>query len=181
MFTRLHPAWLALGGSVLLLAGLCTALYWDPFAAEEPIGHEPLEVWCAEAHATADGGDGAGLEREVGQHVTLHFGASQTILTNLQITRQGDLFLPADDNFIELARRKDAVAEVLPLARLTAVAVTRPGYNKRLQSWSDFVAADHSLGLGNQSTAIGKLTRRRLTDLGLWDSVERPSQPTSKA
>ncbi len=62
---------------------------------------------------------------------------------------------------------------MLPLARLTAVAITRPGYTGSLQTWADFVAEGHSLGLGNDSTAIGKLLRARLTTLGLWDSVAK--------
>lgn len=174
MFARIHPAWIAFGGSVLLLAGLLAVLRWDPFAAEEAGGSEPLVVYCAEALRLPVQASARDYEQQVGQKVYLHFGPSQTILTNLLITKQGDLFLPADDSFIELARKKDAIAEVLPLARLTAVAITRPDYKGVIHSWADLVDTGHTLGLANpDSTAVGKLLRQRLTELGLWDTVAK--------
>jgi molybdenum ABC transporter molybdate-binding protein len=113
-------------------------------------------------------------EKEFGQKVFLDFGPSQAILTKLQLTKLGDLFLPADDSFIDIACDKGLVAAVVPLARMTAVAVLRPGYTGSIQTWADFIAEGHTLGLGNtDSTAIGKLLRQRLTQLGLWDSVDK--------
>jgi molybdenum ABC transporter molybdate-binding protein len=173
MFTRIHPAWLAFGASVLLLAALCAALYWDPFAGGDANATEPLIVWCAEALRVPVEATARDYERATGQAVRLRFGPSQLILVNMQLTRQGDLFLPADDSYIEMARDKDAVAEVLPLARLTAVAITRPGYTGSLQTWADFVSDRHSIGLGNEATAIGKLVRRRMTQLGLWEGLQK--------
>jgi molybdenum ABC transporter molybdate-binding protein len=174
MFERIHPAWIAFGGSTLLLAGLIAALYWDPFAAEEPAETEPLVVYCAEALRVPMETTARDYEREVGQKVILHFGPSQTILTNLVLTKQGDLFLPADDSFIDLARPKDVIAEVLPLARMTAVVVLRPAYRGTIGTWNDFVAPGHTIALGNpDATAIGKLLRERLTQLQLWDELAR--------
>ena len=49
MFSRFHPAFVAFAGSILLLAGLIAALYWDPFASEDAGSSEPLLVYCAEA------------------------------------------------------------------------------------------------------------------------------------
>ena len=177
MFARIHPAFIAFGGSVLLLAGLIALLRWDPFAADET-GGEPLVVYCAEALRMPLEATARDYEQQFGQKVYLRVGPSQTILTNLLIGKGGDLFLPADDSFIDLARKKDAIAEVLPLARLTAVAITRPGYTGTIHSWADFVDRGHTLGIAHTgSTAIGKLLRHRLTELGLWESVEK-CEPT---
>jgi molybdenum ABC transporter molybdate-binding protein len=172
MLGRIHPAWIAFGGSVLLLVASVTALYWDPFA--EQVGTEPLTVYCAEALRIPMEATVRDYERAHGQKVYVHFGPSQTILTNLLITKHGDLFLPADDSFIDLANKKDAVVQVLPLARMTAVVIQRPGYTQSIGTWADFVAEGHTIGLGNaDSTAIGKLLRKRLTELGLWQEVEQ--------
>jgi molybdenum ABC transporter molybdate-binding protein len=171
---RVSPAWIAFTGSALLLAGLVAALYWDPFSPAEPAGQEPLVVYCAEALRVPMEATARDYEAEVGQKVYLHFGASQTILTNLQVTRQGDLFLPADDSYVELARKKDLVASVVPLARMTAVAVLRPGLDTPVHTWAEFLAAGKTIGLGNpDSTAIGKLLRDRLTALGLWEGLAK--------
>ncbi len=171
MFRSVSPAWFAFGGSVVVLAALIAALYWDPFAPAEAAGTEPLVVYCAEAMRVPIEACARDYERDVGQKVYLHFGPSQAILANLQVTRQGDLFLPADDSYIELARGKELVASVIPLARLTAVVVLRPAFAGSMQTWGDFVAPGHTIGLGNEATAIGKVVRSRLTDLGLWEDL----------
>ena len=68
-------------------------------------GSEPLVVYCAEALRMPLEASARDYEQKFGQKVYLHFGPSQTILTNLLITKQGDLFLPADDSYIDLARK----------------------------------------------------------------------------
>jgi molybdenum ABC transporter molybdate-binding protein len=174
MFGHTHPASIAFGGSVLLLAVLIGLLYWDPFAPEETPAGEPLIVYCAEALRVPMEATVRDYQHEVGQPVYLDFGSSQAILTRLVLTKQADLFLPADDSFLEPASKKDALDTALPLARMTAVAILKPGYTGPMQTWADFLAAGHTIGLGNtESTAIGKLLRRRLVELKLWDGLEK--------
>src|SRR5436305_1883149 len=141
MFERLHPAWVAFGTSVLLLGGSIALLRWDPFAADEPSGEEPLVIWCAEALRVPMEATARAYEGAAAQKVFLHFGSSQAILTQLSVGKQGDLFLPADDSFIDMARKKELLAEVRPLARMTAVAILSPSYSGTIETWSDFVAA----------------------------------------
>src|SRR5438552_19210804 len=114
MFSRFHPAFVAFAGSIVLLAGLIAALYWDPFAPNEPRNTEPLLVYCAEALRVPMEATVRDYQRELGQQVYLDFGPSQTLLAKLQLTKKGDLFLPADDSYIELARGKDTVDTILP-------------------------------------------------------------------
>src|SRR5947209_7133278 len=149
MFGRIHPAWVAFGGSALLLAGLIALLYWDPFADAEREGPEPLLVYCAEALRVPMEAIARDYEREVGQQVLLQCGASQAIVTQLQLVQRGDVFLPADESFMEQAQQKDLVATPVLLARMTAVAVIRPGYAAPVRSWAELVRPGHKLGLGN--------------------------------
>ena len=179
MFSRFHPAFVAFAGSILLLAGLIAALYWDPFASEDAGSSEPLLVYCAEALRVPMEATAKDYQREIGQQVYLDFGPSQALLAKLQLTKKGDLFLPADDSYIELAREQDCVDSVLPLARMSAVVILRPGYSGPMHTWADFIAKGHSIGLANaDAAAIGKLARQRLKALGLWDDLEK-REPTS--
>jgi molybdenum ABC transporter molybdate-binding protein len=180
MFSRLHPAFLAFAASVLLLAGLIAALYWDPFAAEEATSAEPLLVYCAEALRVPMEATARDYQREVGQQVYVDFGPSQTMLAKLQLTKKGDLFLPADDCYLELARQQETIDPdaIFPLARMTAVAILKPSYTGPMNTWADFVATGHSIGLANaDAAAVGNLLRQRLLALGLWDELAK-RQPT---
>jgi molybdate transport system substrate-binding protein len=171
MFRRLHPAWLALGGSALVLAASLLFLRWGTGSATPR--QASLYVYCAEALRLPLEAIQKDYEREQGQKVYLHFGPSQTLLTSLELSKQGDLFLPADDSYIALAQERKLLGEVLPLARMQSVAIVRPGYPTAVTTWSDFLAAPN-IGIANpDAAAIGKLLRARLQQTGHWDELTR--------
>jgi molybdate transport system substrate-binding protein len=159
--------------SVALLVGLTVLLYSQMTGSLGQVG-PPLVVYCAEALRMPMEAIKDDFEKATKQPVELRYGASQAILTQLQITQQGDLFLPADDSYLELAREKDLVAEALPLATMHPVVVTRPGFDRPIKSWNDVVAPGVKLGIANpDAAAIGKVLRDQLKKLGLWDAVTK--------
>jgi molybdate transport system substrate-binding protein len=175
MLSRIHPAWVAFGGSLLLFLALLGVLYWGPFSAETSHGGEPLLVYCGEALRGPMEPIAREYEAEHGQKVFLHFGPSQTILANLTVTQKGDLFLPTDDSYLDLAVEKQLIRDTTPLARMTAVMIVHPKFAYEIKSWADLVKLDSQvakLAIGNpDTTAIGKLLRERMTKLGLWQEL----------
>lgn len=173
MHRLIHPGWVALGLSALVLGVSGFALYWTG-QPDRPAGGEPLYVYCAEAMRLPLEAVKRDYEAEHGQTVYLHFGPSQTILANLELSRKGDLFLPADDSYNQLARAKKLLGEELPLARMQAVVVVRPGYPGTIKTLDDLLAPGVKLGLANpESAAIGKLVKRQLQTIGAWPRVEK--------
>ena len=174
MFSRLSPALIAIGGSVLLLAGLIGSLYWISEPGRHDFGNEPLEIYCAETMRVPLEEIAAGYEKEYQQKVVLHPGPSQTILANLELNKKGDLFIPADESFMRIAKKKKLVSAVEDVARMRMVVIVNRGYPKKIASWNDFVAPGIKIGLGNtDATAIGKLIKERLQADRLWDAVEK--------
>jgi molybdate transport system substrate-binding protein len=172
MLRRVHPAAVAVGGSVAILALSLLALHWSTGSTTRD--EAPLYVYCAEALRRPLEAVQKDYERDTGHEVDLHFGPSENILSSLEFTKKGDLFLPADDSYIELARERKLVGEVLPLARMQAVAIVRPGFPRPIASWSDFIADGNTIGLANpDAAAIGKLVRARLQQSGHWDELVR--------
>ena len=55
------------------------------------------------------------------QSIDLQYGGSGTLLGNIQITEQGDLYLAADVSYLEIAREKGLVKEIIPLAIMKPV------------------------------------------------------------
>jgi molybdate transport system substrate-binding protein len=174
MLARLSAPLLAFAASVLLLAGLVAALYWTGDTGHALPGNDPLVVYCAEAMRLPLDAIAKDYEKEFHQKVDLHFGSSQYILVNLELSQKGDLFLPADDSFIRLAKKKNLLDDVFNIAKMHAVVIVRPNFPTPIKTWDDFLAPGNKIGLGNtDATAIGKILKQHLQGAGLWDAVEK--------
>ncbi len=173
MFRHLSPAWLALGGSLALFGGLVATLYWT--AEPSSLANEkPLVIYCAEALRVPVEATAREYHKEYGQEVVLRFGPSQTILATMELTKDGDLFVPADDSYVRMARHKKLVGETLSLARMQAVVAVRPGYPRAIKTWSDFLTPGSKIGLGNtDATAIGKVLKEKLEESGRWKALAK--------
>jgi len=171
MFSRLPPALLAFGSSVLILAGLLTALYWT----QNPDRSAPLLVYCAESLRPTMTTAAENYQKEFGQRVEVRFGPSAAILTSLEVTGNGDLFLPADDSYIQTAITKEVVrpGDVFNLARMQAVVIVNPKLSQKIATWDDFLASGLKIGIGNDATAIGAAVKKHLESIGKWDALAR--------
>src|SRR5262249_26961017 len=85
-----------------------------------------------------------------------------------------DLYLPADDSYIRLARDKGLLAEVIPLARMHPVVAVAAGNPKKIATLDDLLRPDVRLAQANpDAAAIGKVTRDALRKSGHWDAIDR--------
>lgn len=174
MFSRLSPALVFFVGSVALLGGLVGALYWTRDTGPANSTEAPLEFYCAEAMRLPMEAIVLEYEAEIKQQVYLNFGASEAILFQLEKGKKSDLFLPADESYVRLAKKKKLVDESMDVASMNAVVIVSPNCPREIKTWDDFVASGHKIGLANpDATAIGKILREQLQGLGLWDAVEQ--------
>ncbi len=161
-----------LGGSVVALAVLVAGLYALRDKTENGNGGPPLEVYCAETMRESLTDIAADYEAEYGQRVILHPGPSQAILVNLELNKKGDLFIPADESFVELARKKHLVTAVEDVARMNPVVIVRRDFGKEIKTWNDLVSPGIKLCLGNtETTAIGKILKREFSAAKRWEEV----------
>lgn len=165
---RLKGAWIAFILSLSVFAALVGILLLDTAPAEGPGG--PVVLYCA-----------AGMRlpveaaaRSYGGSIRFQYGGSQTLLANAEVSGSGDLYLPADDSYVEVARKKDLIREVLPLARVRPVLAVRRGNPSGIRSVADLLRPGARLVQANpDATAVGKLTRDALRKKGLWEQVEK--------
>ena len=162
-------------GAVLLLG--CLALLADVGSSRsgkstDSASQEPIVLFCAASNRAAMEAIRADYEKEFGRSVQVQYGASQTLLSSIEVSDAGDLYLPADDSYITMAQQKEIVAEVLPLATMTAVVAVRKGNPKRIQSLDDLLRSDVRLVQAEpDAAAIGKVVRDALRNSGHWDKV----------
>src|SRR5262245_27556311 len=173
-FGGLDGAWLAFLGSVALRAALVALLVWDPARWFGPSrGREPLTVYCAAGLKAPVEAVARRYEDEYGVRVNLQYGGSQTLLANIEVGQRGDLYLPADDYYIDAAREKHLIDETIPLARMTPVLAVRPGNPKQIHSFVDLLKSDARVAQANpDAAAIGKITRDKLRKTGQWEALK---------
>lgn len=107
--------------------------------------------------------------------VEAHYGGSGDLLARLESGSGTDLFLAADESYVELAKGKGLVAEAIPLATMVPVVAFSKGNEDKVNSLAELANLKEKglrLGLGEPgSTAIGKLSREVLETAGLWEQV----------
>ncbi len=165
-------------GSLAVLAGMLMLLRSEPEPTRGPSpaafapSNEPLVVFCAASNRPVIEAIKADYEAEFGIRLQIEYGASQTILAAHEVSRSGDLFLPADDSYLDQARDRNLIDEALPLARMRAVVAVPKGNPKQFAKLDDLLAEGVRIVQANpDATAIGKLTREALTKGGTWERL----------
>jgi len=164
---------LLLGALFLLMANTDTSLR-ERIVAGESVETEPLMLFCAASNRAVMEAIRADYESESGSSVQIQYGASQTLLSSMEVSGSGDLYLPADDSFLEIARDKGLIAEVLPIARMQGVVAVRRDNPKSIREFSDLLREDVRVVQANpDASAIGRLTRQILRDQSLWGGLDQ--------
>lgn len=133
----------------------------------------PLLVFCAPAIKAPVEAIAREYEREFKTQIQLQYGPSQTLLTSAEIAKRGDVFLPADDSYNELARAKNLIAETIPLVRMHAVIVVKKGNPAAIKSLADLLRDNVKVALAGDAAAIGKLSHQALEKRGKWAALSK--------
>jgi molybdenum ABC transporter molybdate-binding protein len=170
---RANLAWLAFLASAAVLAVLVGLLVWDSWrrAAAAP-DRRPLLVYCAAGVRPPVEAAARDYREAYGVEVQLQHGGSQTLLANIEAAGRGDLYPPGDDSYLQTARAKGLVREILPLARMTPVLAVHKGNPKNLHSLDDLKGEGVRVAQANpDAAAVGRLTAESLKKAGRWADV----------
>lgn len=140
----------------------------------KPVRHaERILLYCAAGIANPVTAVAREYEKEYGVRVDIQFGGSGTLLSNLRLAGQGDLFLAADSSYLEIAARDGMLDESIPLAKLLPVIAVKKGNPKNIRTVEDLARRDIRVALGNpEAASIGKQSRFLLTELRQWDRIQ---------
>ncbi len=132
-----------------------------------------LFVYCAAGMRYPMDEIARNYEKEYGVHINLQFGGSNTLLSQLEVSRSGDLYLAANDSYIKLARERGLAAEVIPLATMRPVVALRKDSKIEIKSLDDLLRPTLHIACGSpEAAAIGRVVRRLLTKTGQWDALK---------
>ncbi|TWU39690.1 substrate-binding domain-containing protein [Novipirellula artificiosorum] len=164
-----------LGSALLLISLLAMLIRGDGNRSTTSTSHDkPLMVYCAASNRAVMEQVRQAYEDEFQRSVQIQYGPSQTLLSSIEVTRDGDLYLPADDSFLEIGRSKQLVAEILPIASMQAVVAVSKGNPKSIATFADLQSSNVRLVQASpEGTAIGKVTKAILTNLNRWEELDR--------
>lgn len=162
--------------SLVALALLVAGLWWREYRARPSSGERPLVVYAAPAVRGPLEALTRDFEAETGRGVELRFGPSEDILTKAGMVNPADpadVFLPADDSYVRLARERGLVGESVPIATMRVVVLTAPGNPKGLAAWTDLLRDGVRVAVPNPGAAVGKVAREHLAAKGKWAALSR--------
>jgi molybdate transport system substrate-binding protein len=163
--------------SLLLLGLLVAGLVERPSSRvareTETSSAEPsLMVYCAASNREVMEAVQADYEKEFGIPVQVQYGASQTLLASLEVSKSGDLYLPADDSFLTEARERDLIADEFALADMKAVVAVPKGNPPQIATLDDLLRDEIRVAQASpEATAIGKVTKAALQTTGQWETL----------
>ncbi len=135
---------------------------------------EPLMMFCAASNRAVMEAIRADYQAEFNREVQVNYGPSQGLLSQIEVSKAGDLYLPADDSYLKIAKEKGLIEEVLPVAKQQAVIAVKKGNPKSIKSFDDLLRDDvRVVQASPEATAIGKVSRNLLSKAKLWEKLDK--------
>lgn len=163
-------------GSLLALAALGFYLVNSdrPSRTSSGEGGQPVFFFCAASNRAVMEAVRADYEQETGREIQIQYGASQTLLSQLEVSQTGDLYLPADDSYLTMGREKDLLDEQIAIARMQVVIAVPKGNPQKIATFDDLLRDDVRLAQANpDAAAVAKITRQVLKERGEWDKLDK--------
>ncbi|MCE1246023.1 MAG: molybdate ABC transporter substrate-binding protein [Firmicutes bacterium] len=139
------------------------------FAAEKG---DSILVYCAAVGRVPVEELAKKFEKETGTRIEVQFGGSGTLLSNIQASGKGDLYIPIDTDYIDLLKQKQLCGEVFNIASTYPVIAVKKGNPKSVKSLKDLSSKNIRLCLANyQVASIGRVTKEIMEKAGLWKDI----------
>lgn len=150
----------------LLLAA--TILVWLATKPAPP-STASLTVYCAAGLKKPIEALAKQFETDTGTAISLQYGGTGTLLSQIQVAKQGDLFIAADDGSLADAQKLNVVLEALPFALQHPVIAVKKSNPKGITSLATLQAARFALA-NPDAASISKVTRALLGP-ARWDPL----------
>lgn len=137
-------------------------------------GNAPVVLYCAASNKAVIENIRQAYEKEFGRSIQVQYGPSQTLLSTIEVSNVADLYLPADDSYIDMGTAKNLLSESIPIATMQGVVAVRRGNPKNIAKLQDLLRDDvRFVQSSPDASAIGKLTRDILGKSQQWDLLAK--------
>ncbi|MEM4468700.1 MAG: molybdate ABC transporter substrate-binding protein [Candidatus Nezhaarchaeales archaeon] len=140
--------------------------------------HQSIVVFAGAAAAPVYREAASIFESKYGIKVEINLGGSGSLLSSMEITRKGDIYIPGSPEYLALANEKNVVnltehpAKIL--AYLVPAIIVQKGNPKNITSIEDLAKPGIRVGIGDpKSVCVGLYAKEILERSGLWEAVSR--------
>ncbi|MBP1909072.1 molybdate ABC transporter substrate-binding protein [Methanolobus bombayensis] len=145
----------------------------DSGGLDEQPSEEPLLVYCGAGMRKPMDEIGVLFEEEYGVPVQYNYAGSNTLLTQMELTGEGDVYMPGATYYFEVAAEKGFVDNISKVAYHVPVIITPVDNPENIDSLDDLANDDVSIVLGDpQAAAIGVLCEKMLTKKSIYNQTE---------
>jgi len=132
----------------LLLVGL---LIFTLFSGCAKGQQKTINVFCGAASKPAMDESAQAFEKKTGIKVYCNYGGSGAVLSQMKLSKTGDLYVPGAPDYIPKAERDGVIdtKSVKIIAYLIPVIAVQHGNPKNIQSLSDLAKPGLKIGIGN--------------------------------
>jgi molybdate transport system substrate-binding protein len=128
-------------------------------------------VYCAGGMRVAIDTIAKEFEKATGVKVERSFDASNKLLGQIELTKRGDVYIPGDADYVEMARAKGLVASEKNICWFVPVILVKKGDPKAIKTLSDLCKPGIRIGQGDpKAAAVGRIMPRLLA-LNTIDTV----------
>ena len=160
----------------LIILSLIGLIVFIPVAGCSGDGGKSITAFCGSASKPAMEEAAQAFEEETGIKVYLNFSGSGTMLSQLKIAGEGDLYIPGSPDYMVKAEREGIVYadSVKIIAYLVPAILVQEGNPKNIQSLSDLAQPGIEVGIGDpQTVCVGLYAIEILESNGLTDDVRQ--------
>jgi molybdate transport system substrate-binding protein len=115
------------------------------------------------------------FEREHGVKIVTDYAGSEVLISKIKLARQGDLYMPGDKHYVELAAQEGLILSQQSVCYFVPTILVRKDNPKNINGLRDLLADGLKLGLGDaKACAIGRKTRQIFAKNNIpWEDVEK--------
>jgi molybdate transport system substrate-binding protein len=125
-----------------------------PSSTTSPLIGKEISVFAGSASKPALDEAARAFEKETGVKVYLTYGGSGTVLSQMELSKTGDIYIPGSPDYLVKAESKKitAPASTKIVAYLIPAINLQPGNPKNIKSLSDLAKSGIKVGIGNPTT-----------------------------
>lgn len=138
------------------------------------VGNKEIMVFAGSASKPALDEAAQAFEKQTGIKVYINYGGSGTMLSQMKLTKTGDVYIPGSPDYLIKAERDDVIdsSTTKIVAYLIPVISVQHGNPKNIQSLADLAKPGMKVGIGNPSTVcVGLYAIEILEKNGLIEDI----------
>jgi molybdate transport system substrate-binding protein len=138
---------------VIILTG-CSKQTTPPTSISSLLSGKEISVFAGSASKPALDEAATVFGKQTGVKVYLTYGGSGTVLSQMELSKYGDIYIPGSPDYLVKAERDDVVdpTSTKIVAYLIPAICVQSGNPKNIQSLSDLAKSDVKVGIGNPTS-----------------------------